>query len=134
MNKPTAADKRAEAKASAKIEQEKLEAKLRAEWPDRLMKNLESADREGWSIQVTNGKFHIGAWFSRDTHVFKIGFRPEGKIVNEFDQSGDFNVMNEFESALERAKEIREEAERKHAVRARAIAKLDEEERNVLGI
>ncbi len=109
------------------------EAALKA-WPERLMKNLERAGKQGWSFYVTNSRFVVHARTSRDdVEDLRFGYTPVGRF-ELWNQDNDWYAMDELERYLDNAEEAEREAQRVAQVRAGALNKLTAEEREALGL
>jgi hypothetical protein len=120
MARKTNAEKQAEQQA----EREALEAKEAAEYSHRLMKALEEATvKNGYELTVRDGQFKLVNYSSDQTYIFDPYYTPES-----------FMNLEDLEDYLERLEEERAEANRLYNLKKSALAKLTEEERNVLGL
>lgn len=108
--------------------EEALEVKkATASWPARMMSNLERAILLGGTISVQNGTFQILLKDIRgDMEVL-----PLSAVCCNRDTLAD---MENLESTLEYAEGKRAEERRLNQVRVDALAKLNKEERAVLGL
>lgn len=110
-------------------EKQEMETKFNSlvlEYPQRVMSALRACMSEGFSINVcpSTMKFYI-ADIDRDW-----GF----DLAWQMTSWDDYNDMVYLETHIEFCKGLREEATRKNAVKAAALAKLTAEERELLGI
>lgn len=108
------------------------EAALKA-WPERLMKNLERAGKQGWSFYVTNSRFVVDARTNWGMEELRFGYTPVGRF-ELWNQDNDWYAMDELERYLNDAEEAEREAQRLAQVRAGALNKLTAEEREALGL
>ena len=115
---------RLERDAEAQARRKKKEAEARAMFPARLMSALERATDLDFEIIVRNGKFAVGDTDDWDG-FWEVGHEHSAESAR---------VLDLMESELERQEQAVAEAERKVALRNSALAKLSEEEREVLGI
>lgn len=132
--KETAKERREREAVERETERLKAQAEALEAWPARLMANLERSTKQSWSIYVHNGRFRVdarGSW--GDTEDIRFGLTPVGHY-NIWGGEGDWDSMESLERLLDNAEEAEREAQRKHAIRQGAIAKLTAEERKELGL
>lgn len=113
---------RAAAEEAARVEQEN---QLRAEYPTRLMKALSRATELKFVLSVVDDSFVVTD--------------PNERYGEVFTMSYDYNVAAEeylYDLELELKSKYAEfvEKERRQQVRANALAKLSDEERELLGV
>ena len=119
-----ARETKAERQAREAREAEALFEELQATYPARLMAMLERAMNANYELTVRNGQFELTDRDDRD---------------NQFALTLEFNLENRFTfETMEWTLEIKEtaarEAERQRQVRKAALAKLNDEERKLLGL
>ena len=113
---------RAAAEEAARVEQEN---QLRAEYPTRLMKALSRATELKFVLSVVDDSFVVTDPNERYGEVFTMGY--------EYSVAAEQQLYNlELELKLKYAEFV--EKERRQQVRANALAKLSDEERELLGV
>lgn len=137
MARLTAAEKKV-AQEAIRLEQEaRRQAEFDAEkaaWPQRVMKNLERATREGMEMSVQEGMFVVTGYDQYNDHnTFWFGLVP-APMAKHWSKSHDFNQMDALERFLVDREQERAEQERIVALRKSAMSKLTAEEREALGI
>ena len=122
-----ARETKAEREARVARENEEYQAQQLAEWPARLMRNLERATGHAMEMTVVKGLFQV-AWYDsyNDREVAQFKLTP--------DCYQDWSAMESLEWALDTADRREEEARRKAALRQSALSKLSKEEREELGL
>ena len=106
---------------AARVEQEN---QLRAEYPTRLMKALSQATELQFVLSVVNDSFVVDP-SERYPEVFTMSY--------EYTVAAELHLYNlELELKLKYAEFV--EKERRRQVRANALAKLSDEERELLGV
>jgi len=123
MARKTKAEKQAEQEASMAA----LKAKEAAEYHTRLMKALEEATKEHYDLIVQDGQFKLMDYSSSDDRTYAYLFDPSYTV-------GSWLDLEELEYRLERLAEERAEANRLYKLKQEALAKLTDEEREVLGL
>ena len=110
------------AEAAARVEQEN---QLRAEYPTRLMKALSQATELQFVLSVVDGSFVVTDPGERYPEVFTMSYEYNAKAERQL-----------YDLELELSVKYAEfaEKERRQQVRANALAKLSDEERELLGV
>ena len=110
-----------------KLELYRREQELLAEWPARLMCNLERATHHSMKLNVVEGRFRV-VWLDQwnDQEESQFNLVPS--------EHADWSAMDKLEYALDDADRREEEYCRKQALRASAASKLTKEEREELGL
>lgn len=98
-----------------------MEGERRAEYFPRLMQALERACKFDYCLAVANGMFVL--MDRRKDHEFSPEYTPAG-----------WDELMELEWQLDVRQSEREEQERRALARARALAKLTDEERELLDL
>ncbi len=107
---------------AARVEQEK---RLRAEYPTRLMKVLSQATELQFVLSVVNDSFVVTEPNETYPEVFTMSY--------EYNEAAEVQLYNlELELKLKYDEFV--EKERRQQVRANALAKLSDEERELLGV
>ena len=110
------------AQEAARVEQEN---QLRAEYPTRLMKALSRATELQFVLSVVNDCFVVTDPSERYPELFTMSY--------EYNVAAEQQLYNlELELKLRYAEFV--EKERRQQVRANALAKLSDEERELLGV
>lgn len=110
------------AQEAAHVEQEN---QLRAEYPTRLMKALSRATELQFVLSVVNDSFVVTDPSERYPELFTMSY--------EYNVAAEQQLYNlELELKLKYAEFV--EKERRSWVRANALAKLSDEERELLGV
>ena len=111
-----------EAEAQAAREQQEVEAQ--AEYPSLLMNALERATNLSFELEVRNGTFRVTDRDSpKDVWELTYSYTP--------DADADLDMLR---WELEQREAAEAEANRKWLARQAALAKLSEEERELLGL
>ena len=107
----------------ARQEQEGVlrEQELSKSYHKRLMTTLEAATREGWTIDVEDNKFFV---YGEDG-TFELGL--DWSWVHEY-------ALSDVQFQISMAEDARAEERRKADLRSNALAKLTQEERELLGL
>ena len=122
MARKTKAEKQAEQQA----EREAFEAREAAEYIPRLMTALEEATvKNHFTLLVRDGQFVLDD--CNKGHVYDFNFGPSYTPES-------FMELSDLEFRLEQLEEERAETNRLYILKISALAKLTEEERNVLGL
>lgn len=122
-----ARETKAEREARVAAENAAYQAQQEAEWPARLMRNLERATGHAMTLTVVKGVFRVewlDQWNDHQEAQFKLA-------PTEY---ADWDGMERLEYALSDADRREEEYRRKQALRASALSKLTKEEREELGL
>ena len=110
------------AEEAACVEQEN---QLRAEYPTRLMKVLSQATELQYALSVVNDSFVVTDHSERYPELFIMSY--------EYSVAAELQMYNfELELKFKYAEFV--EKERRRQVRANALAKLSDEERELLGV
>ena len=110
------------AQEATRVEQEN---QLRAEYPTRLMKALSRATELQFVLSVVNDSFVVTDPSERYPELFTMSY--------EYNVAAEQQLYNlELELKLKYAEFV--EKERRQQVRANALAKLSDEERELLGV
>ena len=110
------------AQEAARVEQEN---QLRAEYPTRLMKALSRATELQFVLSVVNDSFVVTDPSERYPELFTMSY--------EYNVAAEQQLYNlELELSVKYAEFV--EKERRQQVRANALAKLSDEERELLGV
>lgn len=120
-----ARETKAERMAREAAERAAYEAEQAATYPARLMAMLERASRANHELEVRDGMFVVS---DRDeSGVVKYELTLEYNRANQ-------ETLHEMDWRLEMKEEREREAARKAAVKAAALAKLTQEERELLNL
>ena len=123
MTRMTVAEKRRLALESAKA----LEwNNLRAEYNRRL-----------FSLFSLAIEFNVKMKFTKETVTFKVEFREDFVLPSFLSETRDHNVIYvllDLECEFVRFKYARDEENRRYALKKAALAKLNDEERELLGL
>ena len=126
MDRMTVAEKRRLALESAK-QAEALEwNNLRAEYNQRL-----------FSLFSLANEFHTKIEFTKETVTFDVGFREDFVLPSVLSETRDQNVLDvllTLECEFETYQKVRDEENRRYALKQAALAKLNDEERELLGL
>ena len=121
MSRMTKAQREA-AQEATRVEQEN---QLRAEYPTRLMKALSRATELQFVLSVVNDSFVVTDPSERYPELFTMSY--------EYNVAAEQQLYNlELELSVKYAEFV--EKERRQQVRANALAKLSDEERELLGV
>jgi hypothetical protein len=113
------------AEALAKWQAERVEQE-RAEYFPLLMKTLEDATTVGFSMSVRKGKFAV--WDSD-----RFSWKDEYLLTPEYTED-NYNVLQNLKHDVEHRLFLLEEERRKADLRNNALAKLTQEERELLNL
>jgi hypothetical protein len=113
------------AEAQAKYQAERVEQE-RAEYFPLLMKTLEDATTAGFSMSVREGKFAVR---TNDWDSWKDGYLLTPEYTDD-----NYNVLQDLKFEVDRQLFLLEEERRKTALRSAALAKLTQEERELLNL
>ncbi len=116
---------KAELAAEFEAEHQAQLAVARATYTERMMAVLERAVRENFELAVSNGKFVVE---DRDERR-----RAEHLLQPTWTETADMDLYS-LEMLVELKEEARAERERVSNLRATALAKLSEDEREALGL
>ena len=129
MARMTVAEKRRLALESAK-QAEALEwnnlRDLRADYNQRL-----------FSLFSLANEFHARMKFTKETVTFDVGYRKEFVLPSVLSETRDQNVLDvlwNLEYEFETFQNARDEENRRYALKQAALAKLNAEERELLGL
>ena len=111
-----------EAAEAARVEQEN---QLRAEYPTRLMKVLSQATELQYALSVVNDSFVVTEPNETYPELFTMSYEYNAEAVQQL-----------YDLELELSVKYADfaEKERRQQVRANALAKLSDEERELLGV
>ena len=111
----------------ARLEAEHLQRveMARATYTERMMAVLERAVRENFELNVSNGQFVVE---DRDSR-----YRQAYNLQPTWTETADMDLYS-LEVSVELKEEASAELVRKAQVRGKALAKLTEEERELLGL
>jgi hypothetical protein len=111
------------AQREARVANEKLlhEQECRNSYHQRLMTVLEAASKEGCDITVVDGMFVVYGWNDN----FELGL--------DWDWKNDY-TLSDLQFQVDVAKDARAEEQRKADLRINALAKLTQEERELLNL
>ena len=117
---------KAELTAEREAERQAQLAVARATYTERLMMVLERACKVNFELEVCNGLFALEDRDARRDGTYYLA--PVWNEVNaeDFLQNVEFEVSNK--------EEVTREAERRANLRAAALSKLSQEERELLGL
>jgi hypothetical protein len=113
------------AEALAKWQAERVE-KEREEYFPLLMKTLEDATTVGFSMSVRKGKFAV---WDND----RFSWKDEYLLTPEYTED-NYNVLQNLKHDVEHRLFLLEEERRKAELRSAALAKLTQEERELLNL
>jgi hypothetical protein len=116
---------KAELAAEFEAEHQAQLAVARATYTERMMAILERAVRENFELNVSNGKFVVE---DRDERR-----RTAHLLQPTWTETADMDLYS-LEVSVEMKEEASAELVRKAQVRGKALAKLTEEERELLGL
>ena len=126
MARMTVAEKRRLALESAKQEEALEWNNLRAEYNQRL-----------FSLFSLANEFHAKMEFTKETVTFEVGYRKEFVLPSVLSETRDQNVLDVLwylEYEFETYQKARDEENRRYALKEAALAKLNDEERELLGL
>ena len=111
------------AQREARVANEKLlhEQECRNSYHQRLMDTLGASTKEGWGIDVADGKFFV--YGENDT--FELGL--------DWNWKNDY-TLSDLQFQVDVARDARAEEQRKADLRNNALAKLTQEERELLNL
>jgi hypothetical protein len=115
------------AQRDARLEAERLAlvAVAKATYTERMMALLERATKENFELEVKNGLFKVEDRDERRRNAYNL--QPT------WTETADMDLYS-LEVSVELKEEEREDRERVANLRATALAKLSEEERELLGL
>jgi len=113
------------AEALAKWQDERVEQE-RAEYFPLLMKTLEDATTAGFSMSVREGKFAVR---TNDWDSWKDGYLLTPEYTDD-----NYNVLQDLKFEVDRQLFLLEEERQKAERRSAALAKLTQEERELLNL
>ena len=126
MARMTVAEKRRLALESAKQEEALEWNNLRAEYNQRL-----------FSLFSLANEFNAKMKFTKETVTFEVGYRKEFVLPSVLSETRDQNVLDvlwNLEHEFETYQKARDEENRRYALKEAALAKLNVEERELLGL
>ena len=126
MARMTVAEKRRLAIEAAKQEEALEWNNLRAEYNRRL-----------FSLFSLANEFHAKMEFTKETVTFEVGYRKEFVLPSVLSETRDQNVLDvllTLECEFETYRKVRDEDNRRYALKQAALAKLNDEERELLGL
>ena len=126
MARMTVAEKRRLALESTKQEEALEWNNLRAEYNQRL-----------FSLFSLANEFHAKMEFTKETVTFDVGYRKEFVLPSVLSETRDQNVLDvlwNLEYEFETYQKTRDEENRRYALKEAALAKLNVEERELLGL
>ena len=126
MARMTVAEKRRLAIEAAKQEEALEWNNLRAEYNQRL-----------FSLFSLANEFHARMKFTKETVTFDVGFREDFVLPSVLSETRDQNVLDvllTLECEFETYQKVRDEENRRYALKQAALAKLNDEERELLGL
>ena len=126
MARMTVAEKRRLALESAKQEEALEWNNLRAEYNQRL-----------FSLFSLANEFHAKMEFTKETVTFEVGYRKEFVLPSVLSETRDQNVLDvlwNLEYEFETYQKARDEENRRYTLKEAALAKLNDEERELLGL
>ena len=116
---------KAQREAAEEVARLEQENQLRAEYPTRLMKALSQATELQFVLSVVNDSFVVTDPSERYPELFTMSY--------EYSAAAELHLYNlELELKLKYAEFV--EKQRRQQVRANALAKLSDEERELLGV
>ena len=125
MARMTNAENRRLALESAKQEEALEWNNLRAEYNQRL-----------FSLFSLANEFHA-IMFTKETVTFEVGYRDYFVLPSVLSETRDQNVLDvllDLEYEFETYQKVRDEENRRYALAQAALAKLNDEERELLGL
>ena len=126
MARMTVAEKRRLALEAAEQEEALEWNNLRAEYNQRL-----------FSLFSLANEFHAKMEFTKETVTFEVGYRKEFVLPSVLSETRDQNVLDvlwNLEHEFETYQKARDEENRRYALKQAALAKLNDEERELLGL
>lgn len=118
-----ARETKAQKEARQTLETQILRTAQTAEANENLMSLFERANKVGFDLFVSDGKF-----------VMKRNYNYEEWVLPRVLEYSDLQVFYSLESAVEMREEEIAESERRNSLYNSAIGKLTKEEREVLGV
>lgn len=132
--RPTAKERREAEALTRETQRLADEAEALKAWPNRLMENLERATKVGMDLGVEDGKFVVSGYTNwNDQITYRFNFTPVGPF-DKYYTEGDWESMDALERHLSDWEAARLEEQRKREAKARALAKLDDADREALGL
>ena len=116
---------KAEQQAEREAERQAQMAVAKSTYTERMMAVLERAVRENFELNVSNGQFVVE---DRDSR-----YRQAYNLQPTWTETADMDLYS-LEVSVELKEEASAELVRKAQVRGKALAKLTEEERELLGL
>jgi len=116
---------KAEQQAEREAERQTQMAVAKSTYTERMMAVLERAVRENFELNVSNGQFVVE---DRDSR-----YRQAYNLQPTWTETADMDLYS-LEVSVELKEEASAELVRKAQVRGKALAKLTEEERELLGL
>ncbi len=126
MARMTAAEKRRLAREAAEQAEALQWNNLRAEYNQRL-----------FSLFSLANEFHAKMEFTKETVTFEVGYRKEFVLPSVLSETRDqyvLDVLWNLEHEFETYQKARDEENRRYALKQAALAKLNDEERELLGL
>ena len=126
MARMTVAEKRRLAIEAAEQAEAFAWKNLRAEYNQRL-----------FSLFSLANEFNAKMKFTKETVTFEVGYRKEFVLPSVLSETRDQNVIYvllDLECEFEKLQYDRDEEKRRYALREAALAKLNVEERELLGL
>ena len=126
MTRMTAAEKRRLALEAAEQAKALEWNNLRADYNQRL-----------FSLFSLANEFDTEMKFTKETVTFKVGYREEFVLPSVLSETRDNNVLYvllDLECEFEKLQYERDEENRRYALKQAALAKLNDEERELLGL
>jgi hypothetical protein len=116
----------------AREDQERVayEAELEATYPERLMAMLERATNASWVLSVKNGEFLLE---DRDASRYSALERDVVRLTLTYNRQNE-QAIQELEWRVEAKEAEVREAARRYQVKQAALAKLNQEEKELLGL
>ena len=116
---------KAEQQAEREAERQAQMAVAKSTYTERLMAVMERATKENFELNVSNGQFVVE---DRDSR-----YRQAYNLQPTWSETADMDLYS-LEVSVELKEEASAELVRKAQVRGKALAKLTEEERELLGL
>ena len=126
MARMTVAEKRRLAIEAAEQAEAIVWNNLRAEYNQRL-----------FSLFSLANEFHAKMEFTKETVMFEVGYRKEFVLPSVLSETRDQNVLDvllTLEYEFETYQKARDEENRRYALKEAALTKLNDEERELLGL
>ena len=131
MARMTVAEKRRLAIEAAKQEEALEWNNLRAEYNQRLFSLFSLANEFHTKMEF------YGDEFTKETVTFDVGYRKEFVLPSVLSETRDqyvLDVLLNLEYQFEKLQKARDEENRRYALKQAALAKLNVEERELLGL